>query len=229
MEYIEKLNKPPEDWEFWFTTATGRISYDYKSDFDALPNIRQAKEFLINEQHHLCAYCQQEINIDNASIEHVIPKEHNKSFSTSYYNLVAVCNKNQIKDDVTGKYHCDRSRGSTLIPSIIFYGNAIADTEKSNYYFDAYADGSIVTKQNLPTNIKQQADAFINILNLNHNVLKSNRAKNSVRGLIAAYRSILPHQKASFWTKQYNRILNNRKHPFRQFLLSFIAPKRGIH
>jgi hypothetical protein len=47
------------------------------------PNLQNAQAYLIPEQNGLCTYCQQKIEIENSSMEHLTPKEHNKELSTS--------------------------------------------------------------------------------------------------------------------------------------------------
>ncbi len=231
MQFIKKQTTEPIDWNVWFTVPPDRRTFNYGTDCSSLPRIREAKQFLIDEQHSLCAYCQQKIDIDNSSIEHVTPKEHNKELSTSYFNLVAVCNKNQVKDHLTGKFHCDRERGSNIIPPVIFYSNTKSVANKTNFYFTAYASGEIAAKPSLEITIRNQIEAFINILNLNHSTLKDNRAKGALRGMTAAYSSLpdKSHKKSIFWRKQYDRILNNQFHPFREYLLVYIGSKIGLN
>ncbi len=228
MQYIKKNDTPPTEWENWFKTGLGKRSFDYGNDYSSLRNLGSAKKFLIEEQHGLCAYCQQQITLDNSSIEHVIAKEHNKELSTNYYNLVVVC-KTPPKDIHTGKLHCDKERGSKLIPPLIFVSNSDVNHSKNNAYFDAYADGTIVAKPNLEDVHKKQAEVFIDVLNLNHQNLKDKRAKDVLGGLITAYSSISKYQKDknSFWQIQFDRILKNQKYPFRQFLLIYIAKRLG--
>src|SRR5690606_6701896 len=104
MQYIKKQNTPPPHWDLWFTVPPNRRTYDYALESGSLPQLRFAKQFLIDEQFSLCAYCQQKIDINSSSIEHVIPKVYNIEFSTSYLNLVAVCNKNQVRDHLTRQF-----------------------------------------------------------------------------------------------------------------------------
>ena len=177
MQYIPKQAVPPTDWEDWFTTATGRRSYDYKADCSALRDIAHAKAYLLNEQHGLCAYCQSALTIDQTSIEHVIPKEHNVPFSTLYHNLVAVCKSTSL-DNITGKRYCEVMRGSQLLPALVFYGDAQVTTTKNHSYFTAYQDGYVNVKPRLQLSIANQASAFIDILNLNHSKLVEKRKMN---------------------------------------------------
>jgi len=230
MQYIKKQNMEPNDWNTWFTVPPNRRTYDYRRDSSSLTQLRSAKQYLIDEQNSLCAYCQQKIDINNSSIEHVTPKEHNKELSTSYFNLVAVCNKSQVKDSSTGKFHCDKVRGSELIPPIIFYSNSESNPHRLNSLFRGYSSGEIIAKPNLPLSIKNQVEAFIDTLNLNHSILKEKRAKDTLRGLTAAYSSLIrgSHQRSIFWKVQYDRILKNRHHPFREFLLVYIGSKIGL-
>ena len=122
MQFIEKLNTPPPQWESWFTTAVGRRSYDYHEDFDNLPGLKEARQYLIDEQHGLCAYCQRPIKLSNSSIEHIIPKQLNKYLSTAYHNLVAVC-RDQQKDQ-NDRYHCDMEKSNRVIIPVILMSNS---------------------------------------------------------------------------------------------------------
>jgi len=228
MQYIPKNNKIPDNWDSWFTKATGERSFDYGKDYSALTNLVEAKKYLIAEQHGLCAYCQTAINTDNASIEHVVPKEKNLELSTNYHNLVAVC-KSQVKDIYTGKMHCDKEKANQLITPFIFTNDSDVTAARNNSYFAAYSDGTISAKPKLTVEIGNEADSFINILNLNHITLKQRRTKDVLNGLIEASTVVPNHQKRIFWKLQFEKILLNKKQPYRQYLLIYIANKLGIN
>jgi uncharacterized protein (TIGR02646 family) len=227
MQYIKKQNTPPFDWEVWFTKATGERTYDY-ADYSALTQLKYAKEFLLNEQHNLCAYCQKTISLERASIEHVIPKKCNKELSTNYYNLVAVC-KVQTKDTETGKLHCDKHKEDHPITPFIFFSDADVTNSKNNPYFDVGSNGEIRARRNLSFERSQQVEAFISVLNLNHKALKESRTKDVLDGILQVFRQLKPYQQKSFWESQFNRIVNDKKQPYRQYLLIYIGNKRGIH
>ncbi len=233
MQYIKKQNTQPDDWDAWFTKATGERAYDYGKDNRSLTNLKEVKRFLLKEQNGLCAYCQQSLNLidlSDSSIEHVIPKEHNKELSTCYHNLVAVC-KNPVKDFDTGKTHCDKERGSKMISPLIFHSDADVTELKNNKYFVAYSDGSIEAKKTLSESDKKQAEAFIEVLNLNHTFLKEKRVKDILNGWIKAYQSIpvTDHRRNNFWTMKFQNLLLNKNQPFRQFLLIYIGNRIGLN
>jgi uncharacterized protein (TIGR02646 family) len=226
MQYIKKQNEPPEHWDEWFTTATGRRTFDYNADNRALRNLAQAKQFLIDEQHGLCAYCQKTINQETSSIEHVIPKEFSVELSTCYYNLVAVCKK--TPEDENGKLHCDKEKQSKLITPFIFASNCDVTGAANNSYFAAGAGGMLAPKEKIADYHKFQVEAFINILNLNHAALIGNRNE-ALNGIFAIYRSISTDkdEQKKFWHSQFQSILLNKSRSYRQFLLIFIGKKVG--
>lgn len=227
MEYIDKLAVPPVDWELWFTKTTGGRSYDYGADQGVLRNLKAARQYLLDEQHQLCAYCQRRISLDNSSIEHVIPKELNKALSTAYSNLVAVC-RTQEKDEA-GRLHCDKEKGNKLIVPLIFLANSIVTESQTNRYIEAHVDGSICARHTLPAAEKNQINSFIDILNLNHYVLKKNRTEDLLDSLITVART-LPDKayRRRYWKKQYDRITPQKNHPHRQFLLIYISQQLGL-
>ncbi len=220
MQFIHKQDAPPIGWENWFTTATGRRSFDYKEDYSAMRNIPEARKFLLEEQHYLCAYCQKEIKINTSSIEHVVPKSSNVPYSTVYQNLVAIC-VNPPKDPATKKSHCGDLRGDDLLTPILFHKEAQFTIASGHPYFEVENDGSIAAQCNLKDPIKKQVEAFIEILNLNISTLKKDR--------VVAYdklvKNIPPTELENFLKRQIEIILGDLKRPFRQFLLLFITKK----
>ncbi|MEN9523696.1 MAG: hypothetical protein RL065_2073 [Bacteroidota bacterium] len=227
MQFIQKQNSQPVDWDTWFTTATGRRSYDYGADNDSLTQLSNARNFLVNEQSGLCAYCQRKITLESSTIEHVIPKEFNKDLSTDYHNLVAVCIP-KGKDE-NGKYHCDKSKLSQKILPIIFFSDALVTQQSNSIYFMCYPDGSVIAKSNNDINLKKQVEAFIEILNLNHKDLIKKR-KDAWVALTDIYQAVPQYQREKFWKNQFENILINQSKEYRQFLLIYLGSKKiGIN
>jgi uncharacterized protein (TIGR02646 family) len=226
MQYIEKANVAPLDWDFWFTTGAGLRSFDYGTDQQALVSLPLAKAFLLHEQSGLCAYCQSALTEAQASIEHVVPKTHNQPLSTNYFNLVAVC-KSPSKDSVNGRLHCDKERGDRLMPVLIFYKNCQVSLEANHPFFDVYTDGQVVTKPKLPAETAKQIDAFIDVLHLNSSILKARRSKDVLMGILEVFAQIPHHRKRDFWQAKFNSVYRNMGHPYRQFLLIYISKQLG--
>lgn len=218
MQFISKTPLQPNDWDDWFTVPPDRRSFDYNSDRDAMPNLRNAKEYLLREQHFLCAYCQSSLSIDNASIEHCIPKSKNKSLSTSYHNLIVVC-KTPIKDPYTGKLHCDKSRGNSSLPLFVFLGDSKCEITSGHPYFEAGQDGYIRPNRKNDIYTQFEIASFIEKLNLNHEFLVASRREKIRRSVFDAFKMIPPRERKGYLQYQYYRIDNARDTEFRQFLL----------
>ncbi|MFT5914125.1 MAG: hypothetical protein ACJAWV_000032 [Flammeovirgaceae bacterium] len=239
MQYIEKSALPPEEWEVWFTKGNGNMSYDYSSDAGSLMNLSKAKQFLLKEQNGLCAYCQRTLTSEQASIEHFIPKSFNVNLSTVYHNLLAVC-KNSLGKDTANRAHCDVERGNKLLPPIVFYKNAEVTDSNNHAYFDVGSDGVIRVSPSLKKHsfdssknqIAQQIQAFIEILNLNHTDLVEKRRDDVLKGIMDAFRIIKAnnkHDARPFLENKRNMLLNDKKAPFRQFLLIYISRQLGVN
>jgi uncharacterized protein (TIGR02646 family) len=228
MQYIKKSNNEPADWALWFTTASGRRTFDYKADYQGLPLLALAKAHLLAEQNHLCAYCQTKLTADTASIEHMVPKSLNTTLSTNYFNLVAVC-KETAPDLETRRNYCEPARGNLLLPNLIFFANAEVTLEVNSAFFDAYSDGTIAAKPTLKDEIKSQVEAFIEILNLNHPRLKSARKEEALAAVLAIFNSLDARRKKDYLKNEFARIAQNPHLHYRQFLLIYIAKKMGIN
>ena len=228
MQYIKKHNTPPSDWDAWFTTATNVRSYNYRLDQDALTQLKFAKQHLIDAQDGLCAYCQKRIDMETASIEHVLPKEFNVEGSTNYTNLVAVC-KIPLIDPIDKRDHCDKVKGNMVITPLIFLSNCEVTETINHAYFDVDVDGSILAKPRLSSNHKGQVEAFIDTLNLNHSLLKQIRANYVLACYVRASRQLKGPQQRQYWKAQFDIVFKDKRQPYRQFLLIFMAKKLGIN
>ena len=187
---------------------------------------KKALQYLIDEQNGLCAYCQKEITVKNASMEHVIPYSQNQLISTLYHNLVAVC-QNFTRDDKNRK-HCDKSRGNTLLPFLIFHKDFTAPDGECSFYFDTEDNGLIKARMydhtKMDWNIHMQVIAFIEILNLNHSSIKKKRSDMLRDWEVDIYDK--PDRLIKrFWMDKYDEYRNDFFAPFRQFFLIHIKNK----
>lgn len=218
MQFISKAPFQPNDWDSWFTVPPNRRSFDYGLDRDAMPNLRSAKEYLLREQHYLCAYCQSSLSFDNSSIEHCIPKSKNKPLSTNYHNLIVVC-KNPTKDPTSGKLHCDKSRGNSSLPLLVFLADNNCDIVSGHPYFEAGQDGYIRPNRKNDIYTQFEIASFIEKLNLNHELLVASRRDKIRRGIFDTFRSIPPRERKEYLKYQFMRIDQTPDTEFRQFLL----------
>ncbi len=230
MQFIHKNNLPPNNWDNWFVDGNNTRSHDFR----LLPTPHQAKEFLLIEQKGLCAYCQKKIEVENASIEHVIPYSQNMNLSTIYYNLVIVC-QNFITDSANKK-HCDKARGKSLLPPIIFHKdfsfilNDDATYTKGEYckLFIAEEDGTLnantIFYNDTEGSLYLQVLSFIAILHLNHDNLKAARVE-FLKGWEMNLIGKTVKQQKAFWSRRFADILGNLSHPYRQFLLIYLDKK----
>ena len=147
--------------------------------------------------------------------------------STNYHNLVVVCKKTVVDPDTLRRY-CEPVRRDKLIPPLVFYGNAMV-AEANHAFFDAYADGTVDAKGNLPPEIKSQVTSFIEILNLNHEHLKTKRAKDALSPILEAFKRINPAGKRDFLRSEFNWVQRDPSRPFRQFLLIYLGKKIGLN
>lgn len=230
MQYIQKQSTPPTDWDLWFFNVHGVRQYDYAAAYEnGLPNLSGALDFLINEQHGLCAYCQKRITKETGSIEHVLPKESNVELSTNYHNLVAAC-KDSLADPETYRKHCDKEKRSQLIPHLIFSKFAEQGTfpNRNHKWFNVDVNGSIFVKGTLGEADTTIAQQFLEVLNLNHDQLIRKR-KEAIDVLIDHYRGMTDRHRKSFYAGRYENFKVDSRKEFRQFLLIYLGRKLGIN
>jgi uncharacterized protein (TIGR02646 family) len=90
MKYIVK-DQEPEGLLNWKTLAT----QEQKTDFEAIPGKvkRLVKQSLMDEQGHLCCYCERRIEDDDSHIEHFCPRSDESVDPLDYKNLLCSCQK----------------------------------------------------------------------------------------------------------------------------------------
>ncbi len=222
MEFISK-NILPENWNSWFS-VNGARTFDYLHAQNNRANLEEVRNYLLNEQNYLCAYCQKKITTSDSSIEHVIAKSLNIALSTDYYNLVAVC-KSQKNDPITNRLHCDKEKENKEITPFVFFNKSKVEINKNNSYFDVESNGLIKPKDNLTTELYNQVKSFIEILNLNHSALVENR-KNKLFALIKSLKS---NSEVVKWENIFNYIYHNHSLEYKQFLLIYFAKRKGLN
>ena len=180
MLYIKKNNRTPH------------IFLDAKSRFENYDDIpsevkKELKNYLIDEQGGLCAYCMARISEKESTIEHYIPRNGDNADPTlaiEYRNLLAVCcngRKNGINQ------HCDVSKGDELI--------SIDPCRKSDIEQLYYkTSGKICCKNN------EYSKDLDKTLNLNNATLINNR-KAALISALEIYRK----KSGGRWSKDFLR------------------------
>jgi len=180
MRFIQKQNSTPTAF---FELVTGVAGYNalYRNQKQAILNI------LIDEQHGLCAYCNQSITLKTATIEHLICQSHNPSFDLKYFNQFAVCrgNDGQILLSHCDTYRANGSNNDYFVPYILFNTCLSTTWNSINPFFDVqynprtqlYSGKLIPRYANLngyPNNELRVQDT-IQVLNLNAEILTNAR------------------------------------------------------
>lgn len=187
MKFINKDKGYPLDFSHIVEQIHGTPGND---GFNSLGNFKPSLlEFLVNEQHGSCAYCNQKITVKTSNVEHLICQSHNPNFDLNYHNLFAVCKGNE---GIVEKSHCDKYRANGkkndyFFPFIFFKHCLTSSWNQTNPFFDVefnrrtgVISGKIIAKNaNIDgyPSINTRIQYAIDILNLNAPILMEARKK----------------------------------------------------
>lgn len=176
MRFIQKQNNTPPEFS---AVVDGVLGYNALYNSQKQPLL----QLLINEQHGLCAYCNQRITPKTATIEHLICQSHNPTLDLKYFNHYAVCrgNEGQILTSHCDKFRANGSRNDYFIPYILFEKCLTNAWNSLNPFFDVeynprtrlYSGKLIPRSANLSgyPNNQQRVQETIEVLNLNADIL----------------------------------------------------------
>lgn len=72
---------------------------------------------LLKEQHYLCAYCEQEIDLETSRIEHIKPQSRYPDLQMDYFNMVICCcgdaREEAAQNNSNPFLHCDNAKRDT--------------------------------------------------------------------------------------------------------------------
>lgn len=152
MIWIDKQQEPAS-WRAYRETPNAK--------YEAKPELREA---LLKEQGYICAYCMRGIPVKDvpyesadSKIEHVLSRKKHEDLQLEYNNMVICC-----PGRLMGAMHCDAKKGEEDIQCSPLSREAM---QTIRYW----KDGTI-----LSTNPVYN-DEINNVLNLNIDILKSNR------------------------------------------------------
>ncbi len=169
MIYIERAEEP----DFWKQYKKKHPSVQY-NDLDKTPEgkevRKQIREFNIDQQHGLCAYCCKRINPDPKSSlnEHIKPRGVGKyaNLSMDYNNIIACCSTDGKEDVSTCSAHKRNEYDDALFISPL--------DQECESYFAFHQNGKIVPLKKDEKAIKK-ATYTIDLLNLNSYKLRKAR------------------------------------------------------
>ncbi len=176
--------------------ANGSYS-DVKNDNSKSNYIRdEVLISLLEEQGYICAYCMRQVDLSNATIEHIVGQSYiengdevGKKLQIDYDNFLAVCKGNSCKDSL----HCDKSRANYqqnrplfANPLKNFIMQNIKFSEKGAVYYKDFIKIEDISKMRSHTTLDEDANIRYDIqetLNLNCQNLKDRRASivNSIK------------------------------------------------
>lgn len=194
--------------------------YDHFTSFS--DHFKQLRENLLKEQKYVCAYCGQTLEEDVLLMktEHYNPQttkvklEPKDSYNNlNYHNLLACCRGNDRKK---GENHCDSKKGPKKLQHIlnpaILQNRNVTIRYKVNFY----------SEEVLILSTDPDVDRELNqILNLNHQVLRTNRFnrwKRATRhlGEVKTWKEV----KVKQLIEDYQSLIEGRKHQeFKDFIL----------
>lgn len=96
MKYIVKGQEPPEFTE-WKALANDNDNWTPTYDDLRSPQKDAVKKALMNEQGHICCYCERRLDESNSHIEHFNPRSRKQVDPLDYSNLLCSCFKKLTK------------------------------------------------------------------------------------------------------------------------------------
>jgi uncharacterized protein (TIGR02646 family) len=127
------------------------------------------KKVLLNDQFHICCYCNARVTLKGSTVEHIIPIGIDKSLLSEYSNLLVACDGGRAdkfnNEDSQNQYplYCDANRNNSILP---FTPLDLVCWSAFDY---SIIDGSVSANNNAA------AQQMIDILNLDCPVLRRNR------------------------------------------------------
>jgi len=205
MRYIEKTNSPT-----FFEQEKQNLVDD--SAWGNLHCKHELRSYLIEEQKHLCPYCERRIDNDNSHIEHIYPQSDNAALRFEYDNLIASCNGDQCEPNLKNSFQpeninsCGHKKSNEMDENLFLNPVKLQDIEEYfSYDLETY---SILPSEKNVTSSKYT----IKLLGLDNPRLNNERA-NARTAFFAA----IKHSRSED-RKHKILILLSKERPFISFL-----------
>ncbi len=195
-------------------------------------------EALLKEQNFLCAYCMQKINLQNATIEHIIGQKYvdedgnklGEQNQLNYDNLLAVCNGKSCNKEE----HCDtnRSKFQKKYPQRKLFITPLENrimqnikfTPQGMIFYDKFTAIEEVEKLSNYENLSEMENIKYDIqkvLNLNCNNLKERRL-NIINALKIFTKNWSDKERIR---KKLNEHISNPSNEFSQVAIYYLTKK----
>lgn len=194
MRYIDKTEK------FGLLDKYKDFHKEYQKPWDEFKNPDKTitHNHILRTQKYLCAYCEQQLeekNVNNniGHLEHIIPRDESKELTFDYANLVVCCQgfdieeyREKIKAGVIKRSEefCAPKKGSEHDQNLFLNPVTVKDIED---YFDYASEVDendprnksylIIPDKTKANEDKNKAEYTINLILLNHKILKTMRAR----------------------------------------------------
>lgn len=109
MKYIEKGDEPQS-----FTDWKDLANEDWKPTYDKLSGQekKDTKNALMEEQGHICCYCERVLKYDDSHVEHLNPQCSSEEERLEFNNMLCSCQQTLKKGE---PLHCGNSKGDKII------------------------------------------------------------------------------------------------------------------
>jgi len=192
MKYIQKVKKGKAYSELMRVHKAKGSYEDIRDDKSKGFTLRtDVLKDLVKEQNSICAYCMRTINLENATIEHIVGQSYvdekgkkiGKNEDTNYDNMLAVCKGEFCLNET----HCDKSRSIYQNKNPLL---SISPLNRSQMSHIKFTRKSGVIYYNQLDEESRINDDLNRVLNLNCDGIKENR----VRVLEAIKKSLFRHK-----------------------------------
>lgn len=132
MKYIAKQHEPQV-----FTDWKAMANDNWQPSYESLSGTtkRAVKLALMNEQGHICCYCERRLTEEDSHIEHLRPQSDPACDSLDYNNMLCSCTRKIIKGDPR---HCGNLKGSWFDERLIISPLDPACENKFSYTADGH-------------------------------------------------------------------------------------------
>jgi uncharacterized protein (TIGR02646 family) len=148
--------------------------------FMGTPCHQQVGDSLREEQHHVCCYCEVEIQPTDCHIEHMVPRSVRQGHDYDYNNLAVSCDGGSVEH--CGRFKDDRHQNQRYQYDPALFCRPHDHNTASLFWY--LTNGKVVPSPHLNAQDKQKAEYMIGYLGLNCSRLVYRRREHA-RGLVA--------------------------------------------